>query len=107
MFVLLLVKSEEEGKDQVSTQPSTMPYPNTIWERYTKTRKHNNQEIQEVSPFQAGDHKATRNRLESITKINTNNKTDPHKKYCLGMVSKKSPEDLNMFNGTNLIYITL
>ena len=108
MFVLLQVKSKEEGKDQESTRSSTIPYQNTIWESDTNTRKHNTQENQEVSPFPAGDHKATRNRLESITKIhmNINNKTDPHKKYRLGMVSKISLEDLNMFSGTNLIHIT-
>ena len=39
-----------------------------------------------------GDHKAVRNRQDSITKTNINNKTDPQKKQPLGKVSKKTVE---------------
>ena len=48
------------------------------------------QESQEVSPFQAGDNNAVRNRQGSMTR-NTNNKkkTHPQKKHRLGMVSKE------------------
>ena len=58
----------------------------TIWEsdkKNTHTRKHNTQESQGVSPFPAGDHKAARNRQDSITKTNMiiNNKEDPQKKH--------------------------
>ena len=40
------------------------------------TRKRHTQESQEVSPFSAGDHKAARNRLDSIIKINVMIKDD-------------------------------
>ena len=41
----------------------------TTWERgqKTHTRKHHIQESQEVSPFPADDHKAARNRYDSMT----------------------------------------
>ena len=38
----------------------------TIWESDRNTRKHHSQESQDVSPFPAGDHKAARNRQDSI-----------------------------------------
>ena len=40
----------------------------TIWESDKNTRKHHTQENRGISPFQAGDHKAARNRQDSITK---------------------------------------
>ena len=61
----------------------------TIWESDKNTKKHHIQKSQEVSPSPAGDHKAARNRQDSMTKTNTNNKKDPQKKHCLGTVSKK------------------
>ena len=46
-------------------------------------------ESQEVSPFQAGDHKATTNRrARKHNKTRQNNINDPQKKYRLGTVSK-------------------
>ena len=46
----------------------------TIWESDKNTRKHHTQESQEVSPFPAGDHKAARNRYDSIIKTNKQHK---------------------------------
>ena len=46
----------------------------TIWEGCKAIRRHHIQESQEVSPFQAADHKAARNRLDSMTKTNTKHK---------------------------------
>ena len=40
----------------------------------TNTRKYNTQESQEVSPFQAGDLKAARNRKYCTTKTNMKHK---------------------------------
>ena len=57
-------------------------------------------ESQEVSPILAGDHKASTNRHESITKQDRININDPQKKHCLGTVSKNiSLEGLNRFKG--------
>ena len=42
---------------------------NTIWESDKNTRKHGKQESQEVSSFPGGEHKASSNRHDSITKI--------------------------------------
>ena len=55
------------------------------------TRKHDTQESKEVSPFPAGDHKAARNRQDSIIKTNmicNLQKKDPQKTLRLGTVSK-------------------
>ena len=46
----------------------------TIWESDKNTRKQNTQENQEVSFFPAGDLKAERIRLDSITKTNMKHK---------------------------------
>ena len=42
------------------------PAQDTIWENDKNTRKHHTQESQEVSPFQAGEHKAVKSRQDSI-----------------------------------------
>ena len=71
-------KSREEGKDQELIQGiDTIKYhtwPATPYRKVAKTRKHNTQESQEVSPYPAGDHKAARNRQDSKTKTNMKNK---------------------------------
>ena len=46
----------------------------TPWKSNKNTRKCHIQESQEVSSFPAGDHKAARNRQDSMAKTNTNNK---------------------------------
>ena len=38
----------------------------TIWKSDKNTRKHHTQKDQDVSPFPAGDHKAARNRQDSM-----------------------------------------
>ena len=70
----------------------------TPYGKVTKTQENKTQESQEVSSFQAGDHKAARNSQDSITKTNMNIKKDLHKKPCLKTVSKNN----HMFNHTNL-----
>ena len=45
----------------------------TIWESDKNTKRHT-QENQDVSPFPAGDHKAARNRQNSIIKTNVKHK---------------------------------
>ena len=59
---------------------------------------------QEVSPFPSSDHKAAKNRLESIRNTRHRKPTnDPQKKQRLGTVSKNiSLAGLNQFRGTNL-----
>ena len=58
-------------------------------------------ESQVVSPFPAGDHKASTTDVhESITKQDRNNINDPQKRHRLGTVSKNILlEGLNQFNG--------
>ena len=65
-------------------------------------RKHHIQEGQEVSPFPAGDHKAARNRQNSMTNTNPNNKKDPQKITTLERSVRQLLEGLNMFHCTNL-----
>ena len=69
------------------------------------TSKHHIHECQEFRPFPAGDHKAARNRHDSMTR-NTNKKHGPQKKHRLGMLSKKITGGLIMFDGTNLTLIS-
>ena len=57
---------------------------------------------QEVSPFPTGDHKAARNRHDSMTKTNANNKKRSTQETTPGTVSKKITGGLNMFDVTNL-----
>ena len=87
---------KEEGKDQEYIQSNTTPDPGHIWESDKKTRKHHIQENKEVSPFTPVDHKAARNRQDSMTR-NTNNKKDPQKNRRLGKASKKITGGLIIF----------
>ena len=64
----------KEGKDQESIQSSTTPDPGTPYGKVTKTQENITLKSQEVSPFPAGDHKATRNRQDSTTKTNLKRK---------------------------------
>ena len=65
-----------------------------------KGRKHNTQESQEVSFFPAGDHKASRNGQDSITK--TIIERIQKRRTALERSIKQLLEGLNMFNSTNL-----
>ena len=59
---------------------------------FGKVTKYNKHDSQEVSPFPVGDHKATRNRYDSITHTNMkqNLQNDLQKKQRLGTVSKNT-----------------
>ena len=90
-------ESKKEGKDQKSIQSSTTPDPGYQWESDNFTIRHPN-ESQEVSPFPAGDHKASVNRR--ARKHDKNKTRDPQKKHRLGTVSKNILlEGFNRFNG--------
>ena len=65
----ICTKVKGNAKDQESIGLCTTPDPRQHMVKPTKTQKHT-LEIQEVSPFPAGDHKAARNRQEIITKTN-------------------------------------
>ena len=92
-------QSKKEGKDQESIQSSTTPDPGYQWESDDVTIRHHN-ESQGVSPFPAGDNKASTDVHESITKQDRTNINDPLKKLRLGTVSKNILlEGLNRFNG--------
>ena len=54
-------KVRKEDKDQESIQSSTTPDPGYQW-KVTKSQLDITNESQEVSPFPAGDHKASQNR---------------------------------------------
>ena len=59
----LVLQSKKEGKDQEPTQSSTKPDPGYQWESDNFTiNLDTTNESQEVSPFPAGDHKASINR---------------------------------------------
>ena len=61
------------------------------------------QESQKVSPFPAGDHKAARNRRDSVAKTNTKHtKKRSIKETPLELSEGKLLAGLNMFYGTNL-----
>ena len=68
------------------------------------TRKHRMQARQEVSPFPAGDHKAARNRHDSMTEKHEIQITKMiHKRNTtFERLVRKLTKDLNMCHGTNL-----
>ena len=57
-------KSKKEAKDQKSIQSSSKT---ETLKRDKNTRKHHTQKDQEASPIPAGEHKAAKNRQESMT----------------------------------------
>ena len=59
---------ESKYQEQYNIAPNLTQV--TIWESEKNTRKHHIQEGQEVSPFPAGVHKATKNKQDSMTKTN-------------------------------------
>ena len=58
-------KSKKADKDKESIQSSTKPDPGYQWESNKLTIRHH-KKSQEVSPFPAGDHKATINRRTKV-----------------------------------------
>ena len=69
------LESKDEDKDQESIQSSTKPDPGHHMGKNKNTRRQQILERQEVSTFPAGDHKAARNRQDSIlTKPNMKHK---------------------------------
>ena len=64
-----------------------------------KTQENHIQESQKVSPFLAGDPKASRSRQDSKTR-HINNKMNPRKKHHLVTASKEITVGLYMFDGT-------
>ena len=87
-----------KAKKKARIRSDTIKYPHftrdPIWESDKNSRRHYTQEIQEVSRFPAGDHKAARKRQDA--------KTIPKKELRLGTVCNKQLEGLNMFKGANL-----
>ena len=68
------VKERKEAK--IRNRYNQVPHPtqNTVWESDKYTAKRYIHESQEVSPFQAGDHKAARHRQDNMKKTNKNKK---------------------------------
>ena len=81
-------KGKEESKDQESIQSSNTPDPGHCMGKFQNRRKHHIQESEKVNFFPTGDHKNERNRHDSMTKTNTNNKKDPQRKHRLGTESQ-------------------
>ena len=74
----------------------------TTWESNKNTINITNKS-QEVSPFPAGDHKATTNRRESMKNTRLKNTNDQQKKFSVGTFSKNILLDgLNRFHGASL-----
>ena len=78
-------KSKKEGKDLELIQSSTTPDPANQWEsdNFTITNLDITNESKEVSPFQAGDHKASINRCR---RKHNENKTE-----LTEMIHKEAP----------------
>ena len=96
------LQSKKKGKDQEYQYKQAPHMTQDTNEKVTTSQSDNTNESQKVSPFPAGDHKASKTDVhESITKQNRNNINDPQKKHRLGTVSKNNLlEDLNRFHGT-------
>ena len=99
LHVIYSKGSKKEDRSQESIQSSTTPDPGYQWESDNVTIRHR-KESQDVSPLPAGDHKASTDVYESITKQDRNKINDPQKKHRLGTVSKNILlEGLNQFTG--------
>ena len=85
-YILVKVRKMSKVRNRYNQVPHLAQATMGKWQE----KKHHIQESQEVSPFPAGDHKAARNRQNSMTNTNPNNKKDPQKKHHPGMVSKKN-----------------
>ena len=69
-------------------QSSTTLNQDNTWESNKNTINHHTQESQEVSPFPAGDHKATANRQETWQTRNTVTKMIHKRSTALERFSK-------------------
>ena len=69
------MKQKVEKRTEIRNQYNQVPHLNryTIWKSY-KTLENHTQENQEVSPFRAGDQKASRNKQHGIMKSNVKHK---------------------------------
>ena len=95
----LVDSSREKGKYQESIQSSTTPVLRHHMRKRQNTRKYHTQDSKEVSPFTAGDHKAARNRQDSIIKTNLKHekaKRIHNRSTALERSINKSLEGLNM-----------
>ena len=59
--------SKKGSKDQETIQSNTTPDPGYYMGKWQKKQLNITNESQEVSPFQAGDHRTAMNRRESMT----------------------------------------
>ena len=98
----LALQSKEEGKVQELIQSSTTPDLDTVWESDKNTREHNTQESQEDSPFPAGDHKAARNRQDSITKKNKTKRIHKRSTPLERSVEKKNTNQICNFTNAGI-----
>ena len=74
---LLLVELQKvRKKAKIRNGYNQVPHltRDTIWKTDKNTRKQHTLDGEDVSPFIADDHKAARNRHDSITKANTKHK---------------------------------
>ena len=78
----------------------------TIWERDKNTSKHHIKESQDVSPFQAGDHKAERNSQDSMTDIQKTQTTKMIHKRRTNMERSVRKLVEGLFDGTSLSLIS-
>ena len=85
-------RSKRAKKAKIRNRYNQVPHltRDTIWESDKNTRKYHTKESQEVSLFPAGDHKAARNRQDSIIKQTGNIKRIHKRNAALEKVSKKS-----------------
>ena len=84
------IQSKKKGKDQEPIQSSTKTDPMDTNGKVTTSQLDITNEGQEVSPFPAGDHKASinRRRRKHNKKQDRNNINVPLKRHRLGTVNK-------------------
>ena len=69
------MSSKEDGKDHELIQSSITPDPRYHMGKCKNSRKIHTHESQKVSPFPAGDHKASRSRRDRKIKTNVKQKS--------------------------------
>ena len=101
VFCVIIFHSKVRKKARIRNRYNQVLHlsQDTKWER-NKITKNITKKSQEVSPFPSGDHKAVKNRRESMTNTGINNTNNQQRKYRLGTVIKIILlEGLNLFHG--------
>ena len=107
-LLLVEVQSKENAKIRNQYDQTAHLTQDTMWKTDKNTTKHYIQESQEATYFPTGDHKAAWSRQDNMTDTYETQITKKiHKRSrALERLARKLLEGSNIFNGTNLTFIS-